>query len=122
MLGGTVSRRLRKVTELPPSSKRVAGLLRSLRLRTPREIAIATIGLGGCFTPEMKRALELLAAERSGLDEREGFGKRMAPVSGGHNTGACRAWDAAPDKGIVGAIKPSPAPQHRSRPNKFGFT
>jgi hypothetical protein len=51
--------------------ERVAKLLEALRQRTPREITIATIGLGGCFTPEMLRALELLAAERSAARERD---------------------------------------------------
>ena len=46
--------------------ERVAELLNTLRQRTRREVAIATIGLGGCFSHEMWRALELLAAERSG--------------------------------------------------------
>lgn len=54
-----------KVSEPPLDEQRVAELLRSLRQRTPREITIAVIGLGGCFTHEMCRALELLAAERN---------------------------------------------------------
>ena len=50
--------------------ERVAELLRALRERTPREITIATMGLGGCFTPELWHALELLAAERTALSLR----------------------------------------------------
>jgi hypothetical protein len=49
---------------------RVEKLLNALRKRTPREITIATMALAGCFTPEMRRALELLAAERSRWDKR----------------------------------------------------
>ena len=53
------------MSEPPLNHERVAELLRSLRQRTPREITVAVMGLGCCFTPEMWRALELLAAERS---------------------------------------------------------
>jgi hypothetical protein len=49
-----------------------------LRQRTPREIAISTIGLGGCFSPEMWRALELLAAERSPIDKRKVSSGRLS--------------------------------------------
>jgi hypothetical protein len=51
--------------------ERVAELLKALRQRTPREITVAMIALGGCFTSEMRHAIELLAAERSVSDERE---------------------------------------------------
>ena len=59
------------MTEPPLDHKRVAELLKALRQRTPREITIAVMGLGGCFSPEMWRALELLAAEQSAVDERK---------------------------------------------------
>lgn len=60
-----------QVNEPPLDHERVVKLLNALRQRTRREVAIATIGLGGCFSSEMWRALELLAAERGALDERE---------------------------------------------------
>lgn len=59
------------MTRLPLDHERVARLLEALRQRTPRELTIAIVGLSGCFTPEMWRALELFAAERSALDERK---------------------------------------------------
>ena len=53
----------------PLNQERVADLLRSLRQRTLPEITVATFALGGCFTPEMWRALELLAVERSYVEK-----------------------------------------------------
>jgi hypothetical protein len=51
--------------------KRIAELLKALRLRTPRETTVATMALGGCYIPEMRRALALLAAERSASDNQK---------------------------------------------------
>jgi hypothetical protein len=45
--------------------KRVAHLLELLRQRTREEITLGVMALGGSFTPEMWRALELLRMERS---------------------------------------------------------
>lgn len=59
------------MTQPPINHGRVAELLKALRQRTPREITVAVMGLGGCFSPEMRRALELLAAELSTMDERK---------------------------------------------------
>ena len=70
-----------KVTQPPLNHERVQKLLRVLRQRTPREIAIATIGLGCCFSPEMWRALELLAAERSVLEKRKVSGGQRADTA-----------------------------------------
>jgi len=50
---------------------RVAELLTVLRQRTPSEITIAVMALGGCFTPEMWHALKLLTKERSLSDGRK---------------------------------------------------
>ena len=59
------------MTRPPLNHKRVAELLEALRQRTPREITTAVMGFGGCFSAEMWRALELLAAERSAKDQRK---------------------------------------------------
>lgn len=53
------------MTHPPLNHEKVAELLEALRQRTPREITIAVMCLGGCFSPEMRRALELLAVERN---------------------------------------------------------
>jgi hypothetical protein len=45
--------------------KRVAHLLELLRQRTREEITLGVMALGPSFTPEMRRALELLCMERS---------------------------------------------------------
>jgi len=58
------------LNERPLDHVRIEKLLTALRERTPREIAIATMALAGCFTPEMRRALELLTTERSASDKR----------------------------------------------------
>lgn len=60
-----------KVTQPPLDHGRIAELLKQLRQRSRREITIAVMGLGGCFSPEMWRALELLAAEQRAMDERK---------------------------------------------------
>jgi hypothetical protein len=59
-----------QLNERPLDHERIEKLLSALRERTPREITIATIAFAGCFTPEMRRALELLTTERSAS---EGF-------------------------------------------------
>ncbi|MGY4154247.1 MULTISPECIES: hypothetical protein [Bradyrhizobium] len=46
-------------------NQRVEELLRAMREFTQEELTQGLLLLGGCWTPEMMRALELLAAERS---------------------------------------------------------
>jgi hypothetical protein len=53
--------------------QRVTRLLGMLRQRTPKEISFAVLSLGGCFSPEMWRALELSGLERSTVGESRGL-------------------------------------------------
>jgi hypothetical protein len=52
-------------------AKRVVYLVKLLRRRTPEEITIGVMALGGSFTPEMWRALELLRSQRGPKLKRE---------------------------------------------------
>jgi hypothetical protein len=61
----------------PLNPERVAELLKALRQRNEREIITGTLTFAGSFTPEMWRALELLAAERSALGERKISRRRL---------------------------------------------
>ncbi len=79
---------------------RVDKLLRALRQRTPREITIATMGLGACFSPEMRRALELLAAERRALLNRE-----ASRPEGEYNNRKAKALSGHWDGGTVALVK-----------------
>ncbi|WP_283811306.1 hypothetical protein [Bradyrhizobium uaiense] len=42
-----------------------------MRERTQEELTQGLLLLGGCWTPEMMRALELLTAERAAVQKRE---------------------------------------------------
>ena len=53
------------MTKSALNNQRVDELLRDLRKRTTQEITQGLMLLGGYHTPEMMRALELLAAERT---------------------------------------------------------
>lgn len=82
-----------QVNQPPLNHQRTAELLKALRQRTPREISVAVMSLGGCFSPEMRRALELLAAERrASLNQEasrpeEQYNNRKANALSGHRDG-----------------------------------